>query len=117
MKNIRVVLVSLATALLSFANAPPSDAQTTADRFPVRETGGLWGYIDRVPDNGQVVVRVWRDIEYLPGSSCGKSYHTLYLASGEYWEFVNEIEGSVNGGQFWRRLDYYSVGSMNPYTD
>ncbi|MBP6391103.1 MAG: hypothetical protein KA352_09425 [Flavobacteriales bacterium] len=28
------------------------------------------------------------DIEYLPGSWCGNSYHTLYLAAGEQWEFT-----------------------------
>ena len=30
----------------------------------------------------------WRDIEYLPESWCGNSYHMLYLAAGTYWEFV-----------------------------
>jgi hypothetical protein len=29
----------------------------------------------------------WRDIEYLPSSWCGNSYHTLYLAGKEYWQF------------------------------
>jgi hypothetical protein len=28
------------------------------------------------------------DIEYLPSSWCGNSYHTLYLAPGEEWSFV-----------------------------
>ena len=29
----------------------------------------------------------WRDIEYLPSSWCGNSYHTLFLAPGQGWEF------------------------------
>ncbi len=28
------------------------------------------------------------DIEYLPSSWCGNSYHTLFLAPGEQWEFI-----------------------------
>ncbi len=28
------------------------------------------------------------DIEYLPSSWCGNSYHTLFLAPGEQWQFV-----------------------------
>ena len=28
------------------------------------------------------------DIEYLPSSWCGNSYHTLFLAPGEEWHFV-----------------------------
>lgn len=30
----------------------------------------------------------YADIEYLPSSWCGNSYHTLYLAPGEYWSFT-----------------------------
>lgn len=30
----------------------------------------------------------WQDIEYLPNSWCGNSYHKLALQSGSYWEFV-----------------------------
>jgi WG containing repeat len=29
----------------------------------------------------------WCDIEYLPGSFCGNSYHTLFLKETNYWEF------------------------------
>ncbi|MDO7845622.1 WG repeat-containing protein [Hymenobacter sp. M29] len=28
----------------------------------------------------------WRDIEYMPRSFCGNSYHTLFLAPGQYWQ-------------------------------
>lgn len=30
---------------------------------------------------------IWRNIEYVPSSWCGNSYHTLTLGSGEYWSF------------------------------
>lgn len=30
----------------------------------------------------------WKDIEYLPSSWCGNSYHTLFLPPSHYWEFV-----------------------------
>lgn len=30
----------------------------------------------------------WRDIEYLPSSWCGNSYHFLYLPTDHYWKFV-----------------------------
>lgn len=29
----------------------------------------------------------WKDIEYLPSSWCGNSYHTLFLAANEQWDF------------------------------
>ena len=98
---------------------------------------------------------VWRDIEYLPSSWCGNSYHTLELKSKEQWSFTmplyegvfatkiraalsyidpddkttemynrkqltiysNEINGSVNPGQFWRKPGYNRQGLMDPYND
>lgn len=33
----------------------------------------------------------WKDIEYLPSSWCGNSYHTLFLAPNELWEFATPI--------------------------
>lgn len=30
----------------------------------------------------------WKEIEYLPSSWCGNSYHSVYLAPQHYWEFV-----------------------------
>ncbi len=91
----------------------------------------------------------WQDIEYLPSSWCGNSYHMVYLASGECWEFnapiyhgevktklraqlyykktidqekedliySNEIDGSINPGQFWNKRTYYPGGIMDPYND
>ena len=38
----------------------------------------------------------WKDIEYLPSSWCGNSYHTMYLAPGEQWAFTMPVyEGSI----------------------
>lgn len=73
----------------------------------------------------------WSDIEYISGSSCGNSYHNVYLpanyqwsftapryegklktriraaveykislAAEEQWIYSNDIDGSVNPGQF-----------------
>ena len=30
----------------------------------------------------------WMPIEYLPWSSCGNSYHEVFLPAGHYWEFA-----------------------------
>ena len=30
----------------------------------------------------------WQAIEYLPGSWCGNSYHSVYLKPKHYWSFV-----------------------------
>ncbi|MBX2904484.1 MAG: WG repeat-containing protein [Taibaiella sp.] len=91
----------------------------------------------------------WADIEYLPSSWCGNSYHQLFLASGEFWQFSapiyhgemqtklraqllfknslgqdvdnaiysNEVEGSVNPGQFWNKHAYSRRSFMDPYND
>ncbi|HEY9045949.1 MAG TPA: WG repeat-containing protein [Ohtaekwangia sp.] len=38
----------------------------------------------------------WRDIEYLPSSWCGNSYHTLTLDAHNYWEFTTPVyEGDI----------------------
>lgn len=92
---------------------------------------------------------LWRDIEYLPSSWCGNSYHTLTLPPHEQWEFAtpvytgefktkiraklqfkkskdqgsediifsNEINGSINPGQFWNKRQYSPRGIMDPYND
>ncbi|MBL7973292.1 MAG: hypothetical protein JNJ85_00170 [Candidatus Kapabacteria bacterium] len=33
----------------------------------------------------------WKDIEYLPSSWCGNSYHTLTLNSKHYWTFLTPV--------------------------
>ena len=34
---------------------------------------------------------VWRDIEYIPNSWCGNSYHHLDLPENHYWTFVAPV--------------------------
>ncbi len=87
----------------------------------------------------------WRDIMYLPSSWCGNSYHKVFLAPGEYWDFTvpamegdihtklrvalktqssgapeftsNEFEGGINPAQFWRKEGYSPASIMEPYDD
>lgn len=90
----------------------------------------------------------WKDIEYIPSSWCGNSYHSVYLSPGKLWEFAipkyhgtqktkvrakllyrstadgeeytlysNEVNASVNPGQYWHKKDYYRHGLMDPYND
>jgi hypothetical protein len=38
----------------------------------------------------------WRDIEYLPSSWCGNSYHTVELPPQRYWTFIAPVyEGAI----------------------
>lgn len=38
----------------------------------------------------------WKDIEYLPSSFCGNSYHTLTLEPNRYWKFLTPVyEGDL----------------------
>lgn len=38
----------------------------------------------------------WKDIEYLPSSWCGNSYHNLFLAKNSFWEFtIPKYEGAL----------------------
>lgn len=49
--------------------------------FPAQDSRlGMWTQALRTDS--------FADIEYLPSSWCGNSYHTLYLAPGEEWSFV-----------------------------
>lgn len=85
----------------------------------------------------------WQPIEYLPASSCGNSYHTVYLLQHEYWKFTipkfagkipvkiryrlflgegqylysNEITAYINKGQFKNKQAYQPEGIMDPYVD
>lgn len=54
----------------------------------------------------------WKDIEYIPNSWCGNSYHTLFLAPNEYWEFSTP----VFQGEYKTRLRaqlYYKMDKSN----
>jgi len=89
----------------------------------------------------------WRYIEYLPQSWCGNSYYYVSLQPGYFWSFdipiydgifdtkmriqlngalvngktinlySNEFEGSINPAQFWRKVEYYPSGVMDPYNE
>jgi hypothetical protein len=85
----------------------------------------------------------WQPIEYLPGSWCGNSYHTVYLKQQEYWQcavprftgkipvklryslrlnngqylYSNEITAHINKGQLSNKKDYTPNGLMDPYVD
>lgn len=87
----------------------------------------------------------WQDIEYLPSSWCGNSFHMVSIKPGEFWEFdipkfsgklktkiryklsygknqktylySNEIVASVNRNQLKVNEKYESQGLMDPYDD
>jgi len=92
---------------------------------------------------------LWQDIEYLPSSWCGNSYHDVSLKPKTHWRFVipayegaiatkirarlkyvdnnnkekelevysNEINGSINPGQFFNKMPYAPKGIMDPYSE
>lgn len=84
----------------------------------------------------------WSDIEYIPNSWCGNSYHEICIEHGELWEFPslqfkgrhktkfrykleygenelisNEIEGYVNNGQFINKQKYFPIDLTDPYNE
>jgi len=85
----------------------------------------------------------WQDVEYLPSSWCGNSYHNVYIKPNEYWDFIapctagkieakfrfklsvnpnstiysNEFTGSFNKGQLKHEQGYKPIGIMDPYTN
>lgn len=85
----------------------------------------------------------WRDVEYLPNSWCGNSYHSLFINSNKYWDFTapcykgnieakfrfklviddkstvysNVFNGSFNKTQLKKDDDYKPKGIMDPYND
>lgn len=88
------------------------------------------------------VLGIWSDIEYIPNSWCGNSYHEICIDKGEFWEFPslqfkgrhktkfryklemdgnnlfsNEIDGYVNNGQFINMQKYFPMNLMNPYNE
>ncbi|AYA35967.1 WG repeat-containing protein [Hymenobacter oligotrophus] len=59
-------------------------ANTTADTvFFSAQDGLLYLTVQALNPAGQ-----WQDIEYVPGSSCGNSDHTVYLPASHYWQFA-----------------------------
>ena len=80
----------------------------------------------------------WRNIEYLPSSWCGNSYHTVTLPANKSWVFIapiyngkikaklrfvlgkitsNEFEGSINKEQFTIKQGHKPTGIMDPYNE
>lgn len=85
----------------------------------------------------------WRDIEYLPSSWCGNSYHSVYIKPNEYWDFKapclkgkietrfrfelyvnenltvysNEFQGSFNKRQLTKEQGHKPTGIMDPYNN
>ena len=85
----------------------------------------------------------WKEIEYLPSSWCGNSYHSVYLAPHHYWEFVapkysgpqrtklrfkltlspdrvlysTAYDGGIHPEQFTVKQGHNPTNIMDPYTD
>ena len=85
----------------------------------------------------------WKDIEYLPSSWCGNSYHSVFIKPNEYWDFTapclkgkidskfrfelyineeltiysNEFYGSFNKKQLKKEQGHKPIGIMDPYND
>ncbi|MCF7567283.1 hypothetical protein L3X37_02740 [Sabulilitoribacter arenilitoris] len=85
----------------------------------------------------------WRDIEYLPSSWCGNSYHSVFIKPNEYWDFnapcltgkieakfrfelyvnenliiySNEFSGNFNKKQLIKEQGHKLVGLMDPYNN
>jgi len=85
----------------------------------------------------------WKDIEYLPSSWCGNSYHSVFIKPNEYWDFTapyfagkitskfrfelyinenlsiysNEFVGSFNKKQLKKEQGHKPVGLMDPYNN
>ena len=57
---------------------------------------------------------VWRDIDYLPNSSCGNSYHTLRLRAKERWDFVVPLYGGTYPTKVRAALSYVDPKDKNP---
>jgi hypothetical protein len=85
----------------------------------------------------------WKDIEYLPSSWCGNSYHSVFIKPNEYWDFTapclkgkidtkfrfelyvnekltlysNEFNGSFNKKQLKKEQGHKPIGIMDPYNN
>ena len=85
----------------------------------------------------------WQDVEYLPSSWCGNSYHNVFIEPQQYWTFnapcmkgeieakfrfelyvsedelyySNEFDGSFNKKQLKVEQGHNPVGIMDPYNN
>ncbi|AHM63198.1 hypothetical protein D770_24765 [Flammeovirgaceae bacterium 311] len=83
----------------------------------------------------------WQDVEYLPSSWCGNSYHSVFIKPSEYWDFIapclrgkhqakfrfelaineqekiysNEFSGSFNKSQLIKEQGHTPTSIMDPY--
>ncbi len=57
----------------------------------------------------------WQDVEYLPSSWCGNSYHSVFIKPGQYWDFTAPCLSGKHQAMFRFEL---SVGKMEKvYSD
>lgn len=48
----------------------------------------------------------WKNIEFFAPSTCGNSYHTLFLEHGQYWEFATPVYAGEIKTRLRARLEY-----------
>ena len=57
----------------------------------------------------------WKDIDYLPSSWCGNSYHVVSLEPGAYWKFViPKFEGDIRTKL---RIELQYIDALHPKED
>lgn len=62
----------------------------TAVRFDAQDSR-LYMNVQAIDEDG-----IWKDIEFLPSSWCGNSYHILTLEANRFWEFITPLyDGSI----------------------
>lgn len=111
-------------------------------RNTTNETISLSAQDSRLNIKRQVFYQgAWQDIEYLPSSWCGNSYHQVYIKPNQYWEFEapclegkieakfrfelyvnenltihsNEFDGSFNTAQLKKEQGHTPTNIMDPY--
>ncbi|MGI4872803.1 MAG: WG repeat-containing protein [Janthinobacterium lividum] len=92
-------LLLMATSAISVSVAP----QATADAFAPGAEGHRVAITNSTADtvvfdaqDSRLYMAVqalnaqgqWHDIEYIPSSFCGNSYHQVFLAPGQYWQLT-----------------------------
>lgn len=138
-------------------------ANTTTDTIVFNaQDGVLYMTTQALGEDGK-----WKDIDFMPHSWCGNSYHSVALMGNHYWPlempryegsfqtklrleltyvnpsdttsdylsksykldgrsrrqansikvYSNIFDGSVNPGQFWRKVVHQSQGIMDPYDE
>jgi len=67
-------------------------ANTTSDTmFFNAQDGDIAMNLQALNSRGQ-----WADIEYVPNSWCGNSYHTVFLAPNELWDYsIPAFQGAI----------------------